>query len=93
MLCLADFVLDSDLCLPSGSETLQLKGPGGAFSLTLSNAGKSDGSPEGVLSAQLAFEAANFDKTLRDIAHGKLSEILNCLAFTTNRKFRVQRLK
>lgn len=52
-----------------------------------------DGSPEGVLSAQLTFEAASFDKTLKDVAYEMISEILNCLAFTTNRKFTIRRLK
>ena len=93
MLCLADFVLDSDLCRTPGNAPLQLRGPGGAFSLTLSNLGNPDDPTEGVLSAQLTFEAASFDKALKEVAYDKLSAILNCLAFTTNRKFVVKKLK
>ena len=92
-LCLADFVIDSDLCFAPGNNLLQLHGPGGAFSLTLSNLGKADGPRDGVLSAQLTFETASFDKALKKVAYDKLSTILNCLAFTTNRKFAVKKLK
>lgn len=50
MRCLADFVLDSDLCLPSDIGQLTLNGPDNDFSLVLSNAGN-DAVPDAVLSA------------------------------------------
>jgi hypothetical protein len=93
MQCLADFIIDSDLCLAPDTDPLTLQGPGRAFSLTLSNAGKTAEVPDAALSAQLIFEASAFDKGLGDVAYDKLSEILNCLAFTTSRKFTVKRLK
>jgi hypothetical protein len=93
MLCLADFVLDSDLCLAPDAGPLVLRGPGGAFSLTLSNADISAEPTTAVLSAQLTFDANAFDRGLRDAAHTKLFDILNYLAFTTSRKFSIVRLK
>ena len=79
MQCLADFTLDSDLCLALDVSPLTLRGPDGAFSCTISNAGKSPEAPDAVLSAQLIFQAESFDNTLRDVAYDKLAEILNCL--------------
>lgn len=93
MQCLADFILDSDLCLALDASPLTLRGPDGAFSFAISDAGKSPEAPDAVLSAQLIFEADSFDKTLRDVAYDKVVEILNCLAFATNRKFTVKKLK
>lgn len=93
MLCLADFVLDSDLCLAADAAPLALRDPGGSFSLTLLNADKSAGPTTAVLSAQLTFDANAFDRELRDVAYSKLFDILNGLAFTTSRKFSIVRLK
>lgn len=93
MLCLADFALDSDLCLAPGAAPLSLRGPGGVFTLMLSNSDKPAESNAVVLSAQLTFEADAFDRKLKDVAYSKLSDILDFLAFTTSRKFSVVRLR
>lgn len=93
MLCLAEFVLDSDLCLASNDSPLILRGPGGKFTLTLSNADKPAELNTVVLVAQLTFEAEAFDRKLKDVAYSKLTNILNTLAFTTSRKFSVVRLR
>src|ERR1700694_552837 len=92
MRCLADFTLDSDLCLPVGAAPLTLNDPGGRFSVTLSNASEAEHAvPEAVLSAQVIFETQlRFPDERREIdelAHKWLGEVLNVLAFTTNRKF------
>jgi hypothetical protein len=93
MRCLADFILDSDLCLAAGTEPLTLNDPGGRFLLVLSNAASDqDLRPEGVLSAQLLFDAASFEN-IDDLAYGKLGEAINCLTYATNRKFALNRLK
>jgi len=93
MKCLADFILDSDLCLADGAAPLTLNGRDGVFSLTVSNADPADASPGAVLSAQLIFEADSFDRSIRDVAIDKLADALNCLTYATNRKFAFKRLK
>jgi hypothetical protein len=93
MRCFADFVLDSDLCLEPTANALTLNGPAGSFLLTLSNAEHDPMLPKSVLIAHLVFEAPKFDKNLRDLALAKLSECLNFLTYTTNRKFEVIFLK
>jgi hypothetical protein len=90
MRCLAEFVLDSDLCLKAGEGPFTLNGPDST--LTLSNIGTDDALPDAVLSAQLIFEADSF-KNIREVASGKLTEALNCLTFATNRKFSLRLLK
>jgi hypothetical protein len=93
MRCLADFILDSDLCLVDGAAPLVFNGPDGAFSLTISNADADHAFPDAVLSARLIFEADCFDEKIRTIALDKLAEALNCLTYATNRKFALKRLK
>lgn len=93
MRCLADFDLDSDLCLEPTANALTLNGPSESFSLTLSDAEHNPLQPKSVLTAHLIFEAPTFDKTLRNLALAKLSECLNFLTFTTNRKFEIVCLK
>jgi hypothetical protein len=93
MRCLADFVLDSDLCLAHGAPPLTLNGPERAFSLVLSNAAADPALPDAVLSAQLIFEAESIDEEIRTVACDKLAEALNCLTYATNRKFSLKRLK
>jgi hypothetical protein len=93
MRCLADFILDSDLCLVDGAEPLTLNSPDGMFSLTVSNADANQGLPNAVLSAQLIFESACFDENIRRLALDILEQALNCLTYATNRKFSLQRLK
>lgn len=93
MRCLADFVLDSDLCRPKGAAPLKLHAPNGSFTLELSNAEHDPTSPEAVLSAQLIFEADTLDANTRELAGDKLADALNSLTYATNRKFTLNRLK
>lgn len=92
MRCLADFILDSDLCLSEGAEPLALHDPNDGFSLVLGNAVADHAMPDAVLSAQLIFDADSFED-IRSIACAKLAEALNCLSYATNRKFRLKFLK
>jgi hypothetical protein len=93
MRVLADFLLDSDLCLVSGQSTLTLRDPDSDITLTLSNAEHDPATPNSVLSAQLVFDAPSFDYSLRSLAEKTISGYLNVLSFTTNRKFSVVFLK
>lgn len=84
MRCLADFVLDSDLCLPKGAAPLKLHEPNGSFTLELSNAEHDPASPEAVLSAQLIFEADTLDANTRELARDKLADALNSLTYAND---------
>ena len=94
MLIIADFILDSDLCLKSDEGPFMLNGSDKNSKLVISNAGKIDAPPtEGVLSAQLFFEADSLDQEIRDAALDRLVDYLNVLTFTTNHKFKYRFLK
>lgn len=93
MRCFADFVLDSDLCLEPEERSLTLSGPANSISLTLLNAEHDLTRPASVLSAHLLFEAPTFDANLKAAAFAILSEFLNVLTYTTNRKFEIVCLK
>jgi hypothetical protein len=98
MRCLADFILDSDLCLPVGTAPLTLNDPAGRFALTLSNASEAEHAvPEAVLSAQVIFETnltfPDVRREIDELAYKWLAEALNVFAFTTNRKFIPRTLK
>lgn len=86
MRCLADFIIDSDLCLNDGTSLLTLTDPNNDFTLTLSNAESDSENIDAVLSAQLIFEASSFEN-IRDVACDKLARALNALTYATNSKF------
>lgn len=92
MKCLADYDVDSDLCLPESRGPLKIHGANGEFELSLSNAHPDHALPAAALAARLVFETENFDN-IRDIAGQKLAAALSCLAYATNRKFVLRRLK
>lgn len=92
MLCLADFILDSDLCLPQNGPSLTLRGPDDEFTLTLSNADRDEGNPRAVLSAQILFQIDELTEA-REPAYEKLVKALNCLVLTTSAKFSIVGLK
>jgi hypothetical protein len=71
MRCLADFLIDSDLCLKPDAAPLRVKAPDNDFSLTLSNAGGPEAPLDAVLSGQLFLEADSFEN-IRKIAQAKL---------------------
>ena len=93
MRCLADFTIDSDLCLPDGVAPLRYESPDGSLSLTLSNETCAPKERAAVLSAPLLFETDKLDEETRDIACQKLAHALNFLSYTTNRKFAQHKLK
>jgi hypothetical protein len=85
VLIFAEFVIESDLCLPTGAEPLVLSHPANAFQLKLSNL--SAGEDENArLAGHLFFSAESFDTGV-DEAHEKLAYALSFLSYTTNRKF------
>lgn len=85
MRIIADFLLDSDLCLSAGEPPLVVDGPARRSSLTIQNSQEGQASSEGVLSAQLVFEAPSLEGA-RDIAEDELAIILNALTFATNQR-------
>jgi hypothetical protein len=94
MLVLADFLLDSDLCLKDGEAPITIRAPNNEFSITITNATAADrASDDVVLSAQLTFNSDVFDQSLRSVAQDKLGAALNFLVFATNRKLAITRLK
>ncbi len=86
MRLLADYILDSDLCLPKGDAPLEINGPQGSFTLHLSNTSDEIQQPTGVLAARLLFEADSL-QTAREKADDLLSAALNALSFTTGHPF------
>jgi hypothetical protein len=92
MRCLADFILDSDLCLADGAEPLTFNALDSSVSLTLSNVTGAEERQSAVLAARMVFDAESLDD-VRKPALEKLAEILNFLAYTTNRKFALRALK
>jgi len=86
MRCLADFTLDSDLCLKDGTEPLKLTDPNNDFTLILSNAESNPEDIDSVLSVQLIFEVSSFEN-IREFASDKLAKALNALTYATNSKF------
>lgn len=86
MRLLADYILDSDLCLPKGDAPFQINGPHGSFTLHLSNTSDEIQQPTGVLAARLVFEAEDLH-TAREKADEFLYAALNALSFTTGHPF------
>ncbi|MEJ1962944.1 MAG: methylamine utilization protein MauJ [Gammaproteobacteria bacterium] len=71
---------------------MTLNAPDADFQLVLSDMPEGHDLPNAVLSAQLIFECASFE-AIREKAFNKLAFALNALAFATNRKFMMKRLK
>lgn len=85
MRILADFTLESDLCLPQGHDPIVIHNQPRNTTLTLSN------SPLGtdhqaVLSAQVEFDVDDFANA-RDGAFVEVAEFMNSLTYATNRSF------
>lgn len=92
MRLLADFILDSDLCLADGAEPLTFNAPDGSLLLMLSNVSGAEDRQSAVLAAQMVFDADSLED-VRTPALEKLGEILNFLTYATNRKFALRTLK
>lgn len=92
MRCLVDFTIDSDLCLHKGVPPVTFRAPDGTYTIEISNVASEFALPQEVLSAQMIFEVDELDATTRDTARGMIADALSLLAFTTSRKFSLQRL-
>jgi hypothetical protein len=89
---LAEFLLDSDLCLPSDAQPLEFSDPGGTFTLTISNTENTEHSREGVLLARMLFGAEALAEA-RSLAEKNLARSLNALTYTTGREFKYNLLR
>jgi hypothetical protein len=92
MRLLADYLIDSDLCLPQCAPEMTIEGPAGAYRLILENGGNSPGTGEGTLKGRLIFEHGDVDSS-REVADEILVRILNSLSFSTGRQFSYKELK
>lgn len=90
MLVLADFVLESDLCLPEHQPRLVIRREVAGFEAVLSNI-KTDAPTGAELACRLVVEAPEFEAA-RSIANEAVARLVNCLAYATNRKFMAREL-
>jgi hypothetical protein len=91
MRVLADFVVESDLCIPEQAAPLVIRSDLANAEATLTNIGA--GSPEEAaeLACRLVFDAPRFDEA-QQVANETVVRTINCLAYATNRKFAVRHL-
>jgi hypothetical protein len=74
MRLLADFILDSDLCLADGAEPLTFNAPDGSLLLMLSNVSGAEDRQSAVLAAQMVFDA----DSLEDVRTPALEKLAAC---------------
>lgn len=86
MRLMADYLLDSDFCLPDGDPPMSICGPDDAYVWTLSNTAKEPQAPTGVLAARLVFDAPDLQGS-RIIADEHLYSLLNALSYSTGHSF------
>jgi hypothetical protein len=87
MKLLADFIVDSDLCLPEGTPPVEIHSGAEKWDLSLSNIKPGADAVTAQLAARLTFEHADGLIGARDAAREKLASAMNALAYATNRKF------
>ncbi len=92
MRLMADYLLDSDLCLPDGDPPMVIQGPEGRFALTLSNTAKEPQEAKGVLAARLVFEAESLHGS-RVVADEYIHQSLNALSYATGHPFTYNSLR
>jgi hypothetical protein len=83
---LADFRIDSDLCLPAGDPPLRIRADRHGFEATLSNVSAGDGDPAAVLACRILFDAPTLQEA-RDPAFAVVVLAMGALAYATNRRF------
>jgi hypothetical protein len=90
MRLMADFIIDSDMCLPTDAEPLVVNGPDGQI-LYLQNI---ETSPETIrtLAARLAYDCDDWEKAKKTADDG-IVHYLNSLSFSTGRVFSVKELR
>lgn len=93
MRLLADFVVESDLCLPNDAAPVEVHDRTQNWVLTLSNIEPAPDATSATLAARLAFDHTETTDTARDCANAKIAGALNALVFATNRKFAVRELR
>jgi hypothetical protein len=91
MRVLADFVLESDLCLPDGAPPLVVQSLAAGFEATLTNIAGQQSVHGAELACRLVFEVPQFMDAQR-VADDTIVILINALACTTNRRFAVQQL-
>jgi hypothetical protein len=90
---LADFILESDLCLPKESPPIDVHDRQQNWTLTLSNLESVPEATSARLAGRLAFDHAEGMDTAREAANQKLASALNALVYATNRRFAVVELR
>ena len=93
MRLLADFIVESDLCLPKDSVPLEMRNPAQNWVLVLSNIEPAPDATSATLAARLWFDHTETMATARDRANERMSAALNALVFATNRRFAVCELR
>ena len=91
MRILADYVLESDLCLPDGAPPLVVRSETAGFEATLTNVPGQQSVHGAELACRLVLEVRQFADAQR-LADDSIVNLVNALAFTTNRRFAVQQL-
>jgi len=86
MRVLADFLLESDLCLAHDSVPLSWKNQVDNLVVEISNCDSKSSDESAVLAARLIFDAESLEVAI-DSAKDKIVEVLNCLSYATNRRF------
>ncbi|GEM_PF-3376610 len=87
---MADFIIDSDMCLPADAGSLTVNGPNGQV-LYLQNIEVAPHT-RNTLSARLAYDCDDWDKA-KEIADGAIVGYLNALSFSTGRVLSVKELR
>jgi hypothetical protein len=92
MRLMADYLLDSDFCLPDSDPPMVIRGPHGSYTLTISNREADPQSLTGVLSARIVFEAENLQGA-RPVADEYMGQCLDALSYATGHAFTYNSLK
>jgi hypothetical protein len=93
MRLLADFILESDLCLPKNSIPLEMRNSAQDWVLVLSNIQTPPDATSATLAARLWFDHIEPIGMARDRANERMASALNALVFATNRRFAVRELR
>lgn len=91
MKVLADFRIQSDLCLPDSDPPLRVGAERHGFEVTVSNVTASDGDPAAVLAFRITLEAPSVQEA-RAPALDAAALAMSALSYSTNRAFRRPKL-
>lgn len=93
MRLLADYIIESDLCLPKNCAPIDVEDRANNWALTLSNIEEMPGDKSSKLAARLIFDHAEELGTAKARAGEKMSAALSALVYATNRKFAAVELR